>query len=270
VSVVVVRFLLSIFEAVDFSSCGIIVIPALLIFVLFDLIRLKIFLRRLKKSGFPAPNFKIQAARLGSLKAWWRIRKQVFTAARRWDAELSHWRALFISIGLAGSGLLLAIKFNDPSQFARIGALISLVGLYSTFIGFKHEDAIAREDVVLAELIRDSVGALAQTGSSEILLHAGSLSDQRPQRLANRWVFLVTIFGTILWAYGDIFLQRVEDQINNTSKNKPLERGAGQATFLSPAAPAKMNLARSSAPTLNKEGAPLTLPVTSAPPGKPP
>jgi hypothetical protein len=102
-----------------------------------------------------------------------------------------HWKVIISSLFLISVfGVLPSIYFIDWSWFARSGALLVCLGLYVAWLDYKGK---TDRDI-------SKTRSMLRAQESKIL----DEFNERTKIYFNRIEFLVVIFGTLIWGYGDL------------------------------------------------------------------
>jgi hypothetical protein len=125
-----------------------------------------------------------------TLPGLWGERAYLRNAHEAWYAERDHNLTFVLAIGAFISGVMITIRSGHSDDFARNGAIITLIGLISSFYGIKHRITLSNPSV------------------SKIQIHSISEAD-KAELLSWKSVAFVTVAGTMIWAYGDIFLEKI-------------------------------------------------------------
>jgi outer membrane protein OmpA-like peptidoglycan-associated protein len=193
-------------HAISFYDLAVMVIPALIAFVGAEILAVWIVLRRLRTTQYRLPSFRV----ISEASGWWSASKYLVVLLLSLEvilrSEKIRWQGVVIGFCLAISGAFLALTSGDYGIFGSAGALVTVVALYSELWGSRQEGALPNQLAMHPQLKEK----LAQAGYTE-------------KRRASLWVFATTVLGTLIWAYGDILLQKVAGPLDTMSTTHTIE-----------------------------------------------
>ena len=210
----VVGFLSSFLFAIDIYALINYLLPCIAIIYAFNFISGYLLYRTLKSSGMALPSVR----RFLTLYSLFEPRYQPICFG-------------IISLYLMYRGLHSSFSSKDYTYFARSGALITIAGINLSLVGDRFVSSFARD-------------VIAEFHSSDFPDHREAL-DTKARRLktaASFWVVFITVMGTIIWAYGDVFLQRFASDWETSSTPPELKVTFPFAPMSVPTAPAISSL----------------------------
>ena len=186
----------SVFHAADLCAVAKYLLPCLIVIYLFNLISGYQSYRKLKSSGLSIPSIKY-------------LRK-IFSLSSLFDSSYQRICFGLISLYLLYCGIRSSLVNEDVSYFARAGALITVAGLSLSLLEDRYVDRFKLDILKLS--------------SDPKFREAFERKTQSQKRSSLLWVYFITLGGTILWAYGDVFFKRVVDaQSSAPSVPSPVE-----------------------------------------------
>lgn len=174
----------------------VLLLPALLLVLLTEAFLLGLLWHYMKQATYPAPLLALGKSPLTWVLVPWNAWRQVRREAVVWYAEKAHWLVAAAAIGVVIGSFKLAWRTLDCLDFARAGSLIVLLGFTSIFVGLYHHEGISRA----RELLFEEIEPIPPVSISE---------SSHAARRSNRWVFIVTALGTLIWGYGDLLLKQL-------------------------------------------------------------
>lgn len=138
------------------------------------------FVQRMARDGVPLPFSSI----VGSLIATFAS----FSDGAAWYLRNLFYVVALVALAIACWGFLFSIVSGDPLDFARSGALITLLALVNAFLSSSYAERVY-------QAIR-SVESRAESDRPNIVMRAEGLS--------RKWSVGIVIVGTLIWGYGDL------------------------------------------------------------------
>ncbi len=121
-----------------------------------------------------------------------------------WFARGAHWLVIIIAVGILVYSICRAVMTQHSLELSRAGALVVIAGLLAVILGLL-ESRETRRAWEKAISLYDSLKTIDNEKKVELKKNSIELIEES-QYFAAKVSVVISVIGTILWAYGDQML----------------------------------------------------------------